>query len=579
MPKLKKAPGALAYSYIRFSSPEQAKGDSLRRQTDYARAWAEANGVKLDESLTFRDLGRSAFTGSHRTNPDRNALAAFLKLVEAGRVPRGSFLIIENLDRLTREHIRPALGLFLGLIDAGVRIVTLGQVPVIYDDETLNADATPLILAIVDLTRGHKESALKSDRVGKAWKAKKQEAARGVNLTARLPAWVELRDGKRVVRKEAKKAIERVFELAADGCGSAAIVQRLTAEGFKPFGDSGRWVRSYVALLLTDRRVIGEYQPRTVSGDPDGPAIPDYYPPVIPADLFWRANGERKNRTKRTTKGKGEGNFNYFAGLMVRAGHAEDKYYVAQRVENRRAGRAGGKPNRVYINVRSAEGTAPCESFPVHVFDNAVIGRLVGLNPADIIGPAPGVQAYEARKAELEAVEERIKGIEAELAEADPGTIRILTKVAGGLEEKRVKLVEEVATLRADLSNPRADNLKGMSDAWAALQAVGDQGGDVENAKLKLRSSIKRLVKCVHCLFRGYGKKRVAFVQVEFWENPKVQTFAIDYWPAIKNQRGGRPEQWSIRAVEQAAPEAAISLATVEGVTLARRILDSVHGK
>jgi DNA invertase Pin-like site-specific DNA recombinase len=30
-----------AYSYIRFSSPEQAQGDSLRRQTAKAEAWAK----------------------------------------------------------------------------------------------------------------------------------------------------------------------------------------------------------------------------------------------------------------------------------------------------------------------------------------------------------------------------------------------------------------------------------------------------------------------------------------------------------------------------------------------------------
>ena len=29
-----------AFSYIRFSSPEQAKGDSFRRQTDAAEEWA-----------------------------------------------------------------------------------------------------------------------------------------------------------------------------------------------------------------------------------------------------------------------------------------------------------------------------------------------------------------------------------------------------------------------------------------------------------------------------------------------------------------------------------------------------------
>jgi hypothetical protein len=57
-----KAPGGRprAYSYIRFSTPEQAKGDSLQRQTDAARAWAARHGLELDEELTFRDEGVSA---------------------------------------------------------------------------------------------------------------------------------------------------------------------------------------------------------------------------------------------------------------------------------------------------------------------------------------------------------------------------------------------------------------------------------------------------------------------------------------------------------------------------------------
>src|SRR5438270_645082 len=91
-------PPPLAYSYIRFSTPEQAKGDSLRRQDEAATGWCKRNGVRLDTSLTLHDLGKSAFLGEHRKNPDRNALAAFLKMVEQGRIPRDSYLIVENLD-------------------------------------------------------------------------------------------------------------------------------------------------------------------------------------------------------------------------------------------------------------------------------------------------------------------------------------------------------------------------------------------------------------------------------------------------------------------------------------------------
>ncbi len=52
-----------AYSYLRFSTPDQIKGDSLRRQTEAAKAYAKRHGLDLDESLTFRDMGISAFRG------------------------------------------------------------------------------------------------------------------------------------------------------------------------------------------------------------------------------------------------------------------------------------------------------------------------------------------------------------------------------------------------------------------------------------------------------------------------------------------------------------------------------------
>src|ERR1041385_5155470 len=101
----------VAFSYVRFSTPEQLKGDSLRRQTEAAAEWCKRSGATLDTSTTYRDLGASAFKGAHRS--DKAALGAFLKLAEAGRIPKGSFLIIENLDRLSREEERTALRLWM----------------------------------------------------------------------------------------------------------------------------------------------------------------------------------------------------------------------------------------------------------------------------------------------------------------------------------------------------------------------------------------------------------------------------------------------------------------------------------
>src|SRR5262249_45931284 len=117
--------GEVAISYLRFSSPEQAKGDSVRRQTDLRDGWLKRNKVRLDTSLRLEDKGVSGYTGAHRGNPDRHALATLMHLVEEGRIEPGTYLIVENLDRLSREDIIPALTLVLNLIQAGIRIVQL----------------------------------------------------------------------------------------------------------------------------------------------------------------------------------------------------------------------------------------------------------------------------------------------------------------------------------------------------------------------------------------------------------------------------------------------------------------------
>src|SRR5262245_31031475 len=201
----------VAVSYLRFAHPEQARGDSLRRQTDLRDAWLERNRVKLDTSLTLQDKGVSGFTGEHRSNPDRHALAAFLKQVEAGRVPRGSYLIVENLDRLSREHILPALTLLLNLIQAGVCVVQLSPTELVYDDK---ADPVQLMMAIMELSRGHGESRMKSERVGAAWKEKKRRAAADLSpLTARAPAWLRLVDGEWEVDGRAAETIRRIYHM------------------------------------------------------------------------------------------------------------------------------------------------------------------------------------------------------------------------------------------------------------------------------------------------------------------------------------------------------------------------------
>jgi len=70
-----------AYSYVRFSTPQQALGDSLRRQVAAAEQFCKENGYTLDRSLTLHDKGIRAFRGE---NIEIGRLGVFLGLVKAG---------------------------------------------------------------------------------------------------------------------------------------------------------------------------------------------------------------------------------------------------------------------------------------------------------------------------------------------------------------------------------------------------------------------------------------------------------------------------------------------------------------
>ena len=60
----------VAFSYVRFSTSEQMKGDSLRRQTAGAQEYCARHSLTLDNSLSLRDLGVSGFKGGRKRPVD-----------------------------------------------------------------------------------------------------------------------------------------------------------------------------------------------------------------------------------------------------------------------------------------------------------------------------------------------------------------------------------------------------------------------------------------------------------------------------------------------------------------------------
>src|SRR5262249_24430211 len=172
-----------------------------------------------------------------------------------------------------------ALTLLLNLIQAGIRVVQLLPVEMIYDQ---HANPMQLMMAIMELSRGHSESVMKSERVGGAWQEKKRLAAADrVPLTARVPRWLRLVGGNWQVVQSAADTVRRIYRWAIDGHGIGVITKQLNAEKVPPIGRARYWARSYVAKILSNPAVFGQYQPhkgRASRRKPDGDPIPGYYP-------------------------------------------------------------------------------------------------------------------------------------------------------------------------------------------------------------------------------------------------------------------------------------------------------------
>ena len=82
-----------AYSYIRMSTDLQLKGDSLRRQGEASRQYAERHGLLLVEDIDLQDIGVSAFKGK---NIASGAFGRFLEAVREGKIEKGSYLLVES---------------------------------------------------------------------------------------------------------------------------------------------------------------------------------------------------------------------------------------------------------------------------------------------------------------------------------------------------------------------------------------------------------------------------------------------------------------------------------------------------
>jgi DNA invertase Pin-like site-specific DNA recombinase len=537
-----------AFSYVRFSNPDQVNGDSLRRQLDRTADYCRRHGLTLDGSLTLHDLGVSAYRGRNATAGN---LRVFLDAVKAGRVPPGSVLVVESFDRISRQGIDEGYDIVKAILKAGVRIVTLSPEREFGPDATRSLSRGALEIQLI-LERAAEESERKGDRVAAAWAEKRAAAHAGKGqpgrrenrvggmsiITHRLPGWLREEGGRAVLVPERAEAVRQVYRLALEGRGPREIAKLMADAGIAPVGRSrfrGKvtgWKDTAVAHLLTTRAAVGEFQPRW-GGQPAGEPIAGYFPPVVSADDFAAVQSLLARRAA-LARGRTGGHVNLFAGLLVDAADAGRGHLVYCHTATR-------PPTLVPAAAKHVNGHK-WSSFPAGPFEAALLSELrevpAAAVAADRGGAAVKVEAAAGRVAEVDGLIERWK---AKMDNAD--LVDVVGEKLAELTARRRDLAGELAAAQREAASPVAESWGTFRSLAAVLAA--DNSPEVRE---RVRAALRQAVDGVWCVFVGVGRWRLAGVQVRFRNSAARRDYVVAVHPGRSNQAVKRPGQWSCRS-------------------------------
>lgn len=478
--KAKKTGYGLVYSYIRFSSAQQAAGTSLARQADYANKWALERGLALDESLKMRDEGRSAFKGHHL----RGAFGAFMKLIEQGKVAPGAVLIVEAWDRLSRQTPMQAFRLLCEIIEAGVTVVTSSNGKE-WNIDTLTKDEWALLEVIVDMSRAHKESKHKSERLQEAYEKKCiawQEGKRiGSGIKGLIggpntdPNWLKYNYKRRCFEFNHDKNItnitRRVIELYLEGYGAIALVRKMRDEGYS-FG--GAFPTNRVTRLVTLRSLMGD---KFIKANGKDYLLEGYYgdAALITREQFEELEHLVAKRTSRRMKNELPSLITgmqlvwcgYCQSIMLSQNQLIDKYRLDDGTWRPSARRL--RCGLYYKEAKKCVGGESCSVAPIehaimtYCSDQMNLDRLLASNSA----PDPRLAALDTVRAALRKSEVRLAEVQEQIESGDEG-LSTLIKAAAKLEKAQLDQQAKLAVLEREvLVHQRAKPSTG--DVWAAL--------------------------------------------------------------------------------------------------------------
>ncbi|NWF16991.1 recombinase family protein [Pseudomonas reactans] len=483
------AGGAKVFSYLRFSDPRQSTGSSVDRQLAYALAWATKNLMLLDETLTLKDEGLSAY---HERHVKQGALGAFLRAIDEGRIPRGSVLIVEGLDRLSRAEPLLAQAQLAQIINGGVTVVTASDNRE-YNRASLKAQPMDLVYSLLVMIRAHEESDTKSKRVKAAIRRQCEGwiagTYRGLIRNGKDPQWLQLTSEGWQLIPDRVAAVTRALELYSQGLGAGRAANVMHDEGFKltEWGISG--LQIYRMIKQPALRGV-----KRLNLDGEDYELEEYYPRVL-SDTEW---AELQHLASQRFRRRGAGEI---PGIITGVGLAFCGYcgtaVVAQNIMNRRRadGTIADGHRRLHCTSYSKNGGCSyggsCSVVPV---ERAVLSfcsdqiNLTRLMQAGDAGETIQKQLVVARAAVAKITTQLSKVTDALLADESGAAPLAFVRKARELEAQQTAAEQKVAQLEHEAIATSGAVRPAQAERWAELAA------EVEAGDYSAREKVRQLV-------------------------------------------------------------------------------------
>ncbi|MBE5213691.1 recombinase family protein [Pectobacterium sp. A535-S3-A17] len=481
------------YLYVRVSSDQQIQGDGLDRQEymliNYFNDNAAIQGFDPQYELII-DEGRSAFKAEHLQ--ENAGLGKFFKQVKEGLIQPGSVLIVESLDRFSRENPFRCVEYISHLDKKQIELHDVDKRLIIS-----RRHSNSLTFATMIAERAYEESRLKSYRIRKGWdKRRRMAKEEGQYMIKNCPPWISIVNNKYEVNDNAK-IIREIFDLYLSGIRSFNIS--------KMMNDSGRlindklWTGTKVCRVLRNVRCKGDYITNITERNFDDDTVNvtsdilKIYPAIVSEDEFREVqrrleghnySGRIRNDLKKTL-------FSY----VVKCSHCGSALSTST---------TGEYTYLKCSNAREKNGCA-ASMLPYMPFEKAILKHIKDIDVAEVLNNTDRnlneIDTIKSEIVELESnIDEYIQGIAKRKRQGLLIPFAMIDEQSQA--EDKLKVLKELLSSKLDSAN-------------ITRVEFSDDIHDVKNIeeRARLEVELKKVIKRIDILSESKNKFIIADIQ------------------------------------------------------------------